>query len=82
MASLQFLIDNMCAGFTVASMYALVRTRLAEGACTIGDIAHRVAEADRTLDIGSAKTLAEAAIEALAKSGDVVVQEAYIHAAG
>ena len=59
-------------------MYRLVETMLAERPCTIGEIAVRITEHDRSLDIGSAQTLAEAAIEALAQTGVIAVQDSYI----
>lgn len=59
-------------------MYSLVETMLAERPCTIGEIAVRITERDRSLDIGSAQTLAEAAIEALAQTGVIAVQDSYI----
>lgn len=76
--SLQFIIDNLCANFTVKSVYRLVETMLAERPCTIGEIALRVADQDRSLDIGSAQSIAEAAIEALAQTGVIAVQDSYI----
>lgn len=78
MASLGFLIDNLCANFTVASMNDLVKARLAEGPSTIGEIARAIVSKDRSLDAGSAQKLAEAAVEALAQSGEVAVQDGSI----
>lgn len=82
MASLKFLVDSMCANFTVESMHELVKTLLAERPCTISDIAHGIAERDRSLDIKSAQRLAEAAVEELAQRGDIAVQGARIYPAG
>ncbi len=76
--SLQFLIDNLCANFTVRSIYRLVEAMLAERPRTIGEIAVRVADNDRSLDIGSAQTLAEGAVEALAQSGVILVDDGLI----
>jgi hypothetical protein len=59
-------------------MYRLVDAMLDERPCTIGEIAIRIAEQDRSLDIGSAQTLAEAAIEALVQTGVIAVQDSYI----
>ena len=76
--SLQFIIDNLCANFTVKSMYRLVEAMLAERPRTIDEIAVAIAGNDRTLDIGSARSLAEAAVEALAVSGVIAVRDDHI----
>ena len=78
MASLGFLIDNLCANFTVASMNDLVKARLAERPSTISDIARAIASKDRSLDAENTRKLAEAAVEALAQSGEVTVQDGSI----
>lgn len=78
MASLGFLIDNLCANFTVASMNDLVKTQLAQGPSTINDIARTISGKDGSLDTGSAQKLAEAAVEALAQSGEVTIQDGSI----
>ena len=46
--------------------------------CTIEEIAIIIANNDRSLDIGSAHSLAEVAIEASAQSGVIAVQDSYI----
>ena len=107
MASLKFLIDTMCANFTVDSLCGLVKARLIQGSntindiaqaklagraidhlrltrgsCSISDITDEIMQRDRTLDIMSAETLAQAAVEALVESGDVAMQGADIYRAG
>ena len=78
MSMLQFLIDDMCANFTVAVISELVKTHLAQGPCTIDDLAKRVSGKDRTLDLKSAHILAQAAVDSLAGSGDVKVQDTQV----
>ena len=73
MASLQFIIDSICANFTVDSMYELVKVRLKEGPFMVGEIARDIRCKDRTLDFDSSKQLAEAALEALAQRGDIMI---------
>lgn len=82
MASLQYLIDTLCANFTLDSMYELVKMRLREGPFTIGEIARDVRCKDGTLDFGSSKSLAEAALEALAQRGDITIEGDYIYPVG
>lgn len=78
MASLQYIIDSICANFTVESMYDVVKLRLSLGPCTVGEIALEVRCEDRTLDFGSSKMLAEAALEALELRGDVMIEGDYV----
>ena len=80
MASLQFIIDSICANFTVNSMYELVKVRLRDGPFTVAEIARDIRCTDRTLDFDSSKKLAEAALEALAQRGDIVLEGDYVHA--
>lgn len=80
MPSLQFLIDHLCARFTVEAMYELVRTRLSGGPCSLDDLAAAVAQSDRSLDLKSARQLAEAAVEALAQAGQVAVEGEQVRA--
>ena len=79
MASLQFIIDSICANFTVDSMYELVKVRLREGPFMVGEIARDIRCKDRTLDFDSSKQLAEAALEALAQRGDITIEGNYVY---
>ncbi len=74
MASLQYIIDSICANFTVESMYELIKVRLKQGPFTVGEILPLIRCKDRSLDFGSAKMLAEVALEALAQSGDIRIE--------
>lgn len=60
----------------------MLEALLVERPRTISDIALAIADRDRSLDIGSAQTLAEAAVEALAHSGVIAVEDAHIYLAG
>jgi len=61
---------------------AIDHLRLTQGSCTISDIAYEIVQRDRSLDIVSAQTLAQAAVEALVESGDVAIQGADVYSAG
>ncbi len=74
MSSLQYVIDSICANFTVESMYELIKVRLRQGPFTVGEILPLIRCKDRSLDFGSAKMLAEVALEALAQSGDIRIE--------
>lgn len=81
MTSLQFHIDNLCANFTERAIYSLLEAMLAERPRPLSEITQRIADRDRTLDIKSAQTLAEAAVEALAQSGVIGVRGSHIYRA-
>ncbi len=82
MKTMQFLIDNICADFTVDSLLTLVRKYVSERPATIGDIAEAIKQKDRTLDIRCAEGLAEGAVQVLSESGDIKVRETLVYAAG
>ena len=80
MKTLQFLIDNICADFTVDSLLGLVRTCLANGPSTISDITRAIIQKDRSLDVRCAEGLAEGVVQAMSESGDVEVRESGVYA--
>ena len=80
MKTLQFLIDNICADFTVDSLLGLVRTCLAEGPSTISDITSAITKKDRSLDVRCAEGLAQGAVQDLCDSGDIEVRESGVYA--
>ena len=81
MVSLQFFIDNVCANFTADSLNGLVKGSIAAGPCNIDDIAREIAGRDRSLDIKSARTLAEAAVDSLVRSRDIAILGSDIYSA-
>ncbi len=80
--TLQFLIDNICADFTVDSLLGLVRTCLVNGPSTISDITRAIIQKDHSLDVRCAEGLAEIAVQTLSESGDVEVRESWVYATG
>ncbi len=82
MKTLQFLIDNICADFTVNSLSGLVRTCLANGPSTISDITLAIIQKDHSLDVRCAEGLAEGVVQALSEFGDVEVRESSVYATG
>ncbi|MBI4307259.1 MAG: hypothetical protein HY684_00435 [Chloroflexi bacterium] len=82
MTSVKFLVDDMCANFTEHLLYGLVKTLLSERPCTINEIARKIADQDRSLDIKSAQKLAEAAVEALWQIDAIAMEGDFIYLAG
>ena len=80
MKTLQFLIDNICANFTLDSLLGLVRTCLANGPSTISDITRAIMQRDRSLDVRCAEGLAEGVVQAMSESGNVEVRESGVYA--
>ncbi len=78
MATLQFLLDNLCAKFTEDCLHDLVKIMVDENVCSADDIAYRIVARDPSLDIKSAQTLAEGAIEALARTGQVAIRDGFV----
>ena len=73
MASLQFVIDSICSKLTPESMYRIINLRLGQGPFRVAEIIPMVQQEDRSLDHDSARMLTDAALEALAERGDILV---------
>ena len=82
MKTLQFLIDNICADFTVGSLLDLIMTCLVNEPSTISDITRVIIQKDPSLDVRCAEGLAEGAVQALSESGDVEVRGSWVYATG
>ncbi len=79
MKTLQFLIDHVCADFTVDSLLGLARTCLASGPTTINEISRAIIQKDRSLDVRCAKGLAEGVVQALSDIGEVEVRDSLVY---
>ena len=73
MATLQYVIDSLCSKLTVELMFEIVRQRLSQGTFKLDEIIPIVRSKDRSLDYDSAKMIAEAAINDLTQSGEIIV---------
>ena len=82
MKTLQFLIDNICADFTLDSLLGLVKACLVNGPATISDISRAIRQKDLSLDARCAEGLAEGAVQAMCDSGEVEVSGALVYATG
>ena len=79
MKTLQFLIDNICADFTVDSLLGVARTCLASGPSTINEISRAIIQKDRSLDARCAEGLAEGVVQALSDIGEVEVRDSLVY---
>lgn len=79
MPSLQYVIDTICASVTEESMYELIEKQLEKGSFVVDEILPLIQSQDRSLDLGSAKMLAEAALQSLAQRGDLQMYGEYVY---
>ncbi len=77
--TLQFLVDNICADFTVDSLLGVVRACLAQGPSNMDDISRGIMLKDHSLDIKCAEGLAEGAVLALTESREVEVRGSLVY---
>lgn len=78
MTSLQYVIDTICSRLTPDAIYRLIKARLGQGAFGVDELVPLIRAGDRSLDSGSAKMLAEAAIEALAQGGEIRIEDGQV----
>jgi hypothetical protein len=69
--TLQFLVDNICADFTVDSLLGTARACLAAGKCSVDDVTKAIMRKDHSLDVKCARGLAEGVILALTETGEI-----------
>ena len=72
--TLQFLIDNICADFTVDKLLGTARACLAAGPCTTAAISAAIMGRDPSLDKSCADGLAAGVADALVDYGEAKVQ--------
>jgi len=71
MSSLQYIIDSMCASVTVECVYKIVDAMLSEGPFTVAEILPLIQSKDRSLDPGSARKIADAALDDMEQRGTI-----------
>lgn len=69
MASLQYVIDSMCASVTVGCVYKIIEASLNEGSFHIDEILPLIQTKDHSLDLASAKLIVKAALDEMVKTG-------------
>jgi hypothetical protein len=79
MASLQYIIDTICTSVTAESLYELMKARLKQGSFIIDEVLPLIQSKDRSLDLKSAKILAEAALEELEQCGNLRIDNGCIY---
>jgi len=74
MASLQYIIDSMCASVTVECVYKIIEALLSQGPFTVAEILPLIQSKDRSLDLGSAKMIANAALDDMGQRGIIRIE--------
>jgi hypothetical protein len=74
MASLQYVIDSICASVTAESVYALIKAWLRQREFAVDEILPIIQSKDRSLDSASARMIAEAALGELAQRGELRIE--------
>ena len=81
MPSLQYIIDSICASVTVECVYKIVEALLSQGTFTMAEILPLIQSKDRSLDLGSAKMIAKAALDDMAQRGIIRIEGDNIYSA-
>ena len=81
MATLQYVIDTICASVTAESMYELVKVQASHRPFIIDEVLPLIQSKDRSLDLNSARMIAEAALEDLTQTGDIRIEDDRIYPA-
>ncbi len=74
MSSLQYVIDSICSSVTVESIHGLIGDMLSRDSFGVDDIVPEIQKRDRSLDTGSARQIAEAAVNELEELGELKVE--------
>ena len=81
MPSVQYVIDSICASVTVECVYKIIEALLSQGTFTFDEILPLIQSKDRSLDLGSAKMIAGAALDDMVQRGIIRIKDDNIYPA-
>ena len=81
MPSVQYVIDSICASVTVECVYKMIEALLSQGQFTMNELLPMIQTKDRSLDLESAKKIAKAALDDMARCGIIRIEGENIHSA-
>jgi len=81
MPSLQYVIDSICASVTVECVDKIIVALLDQGPFTVAEILPLIQTKDRSLDLGSARMIAKAALVDMAQRGEIKIEGDNIYSA-
>jgi hypothetical protein len=74
MPSVQYVIDSICASVTVDCVYKIIEAMLSQETLTVAEILPLIQSKDRSLDLGSAKLIAQAALDDMVQRGIIKIE--------
>jgi len=74
MPSVQYVIDSICASVTVECVYKIIEALLSQGTFTLAEMLPLIQSKDRSLDLGSARMIAKAAVDDMAQRGIIRIE--------
>ncbi len=74
MPSVQYVIDSICASVTVECVYKMIEALASQGQFTVDEVLPMIQTKDRSLDQGSAKMIAKAALDDMAQRGVIRIE--------
>jgi hypothetical protein len=81
MASLQYVIDSICSSVTAECVQKIIEAYVSQGSFNLAEILPLIQSKDRSLDAGSAKMIAKAALGDLARQGILRVEGDVVYSA-
>ncbi len=81
MPSVQYVIDSICASVTVECVYTMIEALLNQGSFSVTELLPLIQSKDRSLDPGSARMIAKAALDDLAQRGTIRIEGDVIYSA-
>ena len=81
MPSVQYVIDSICASVTVECVDKMIEALLSQGQFTLDELLPMIQTKDRSLDLESARMIAEAALDDMAQRGIIRIEGENIHSA-
>jgi hypothetical protein len=81
MPSLQYVIDSICSSVTVDCVYKIIDALLSQGPVTLAEVLPLIRSKDRSLDMGSARLIAQTALDDMAQRGLIRMEGDHIYPA-
>jgi hypothetical protein len=81
MSSVQYVIDSICSSVTVECVYKIIEALLSQGPITVAEILPLIQSKDHSLDSGSARLIAKAALDDMEQRGVIRIEGDNIYSA-
>jgi hypothetical protein len=74
MQSLQYTIDSLCSSVTIECVNGIIKALLKQGPFTVSEIIPLIQTKDRSLDSGSANSIASSALAEFVQRGEIKIE--------